>query len=95
MRTSRFETNDIVNINKSSCDGCGTCVEVCPQNVFELRTISQELYKSLSLPGKLKVRIKGNTKSFEVHPEACVSCGRCEELCHERAIKVTKLHKRA
>ena len=95
MRKNRAETKDQVNVNKSACDGCGACVEVCPKGVFELRTISQDLYKTLSWPGKLKVRIKGNTKSFEVHPEACVACGRCEELCHERAIRVTKLHKRA
>ncbi len=24
-------------VDKEKCDGCGTCVEVCPVNVFELQ----------------------------------------------------------
>lgn len=24
-------------VNKSKCTGCGTCINVCPTNVFELK----------------------------------------------------------
>ena len=26
-----------VKVNQEKCDGCGTCVDVCPVDVFELR----------------------------------------------------------
>jgi NAD-dependent dihydropyrimidine dehydrogenase PreA subunit len=25
------------NVDKGKCTGCGTCISVCPQNVFELK----------------------------------------------------------
>ena len=25
-----------VNVDKEKCTGCGTCVQVCPQGVFEM-----------------------------------------------------------
>ncbi len=90
MSRSVFAANGPVRVNPNSCDGCGSCAEVCPMGVFELVTISEEERKKLSFPGKLKVRIKGNTKSMVAHPEACIACGKCETLCHERAIKVEK-----
>ena len=29
-------------VNKSKCTGCGTCVNVCPVNVFELKNGKSE-----------------------------------------------------
>jgi len=26
-----------ITIDKEKCDGCGTCVDTCPVNVFEVR----------------------------------------------------------
>jgi len=26
-----------VKVDKEKCDGCGTCVDTCPVNVFEIR----------------------------------------------------------
>lgn len=92
---SIFDTAGFVKINPNACDGCASCAEVCPEEVFEMISISEAERKQLSFPGRLKVRIKGNTKSFVAHPDACVACGRCETLCHERAIKVDKSMKRA
>jgi NAD-dependent dihydropyrimidine dehydrogenase PreA subunit len=32
----------MVTVDKSKCDGCGTCVSVCPQQVFELQSEKSE-----------------------------------------------------
>lgn len=85
-----FKISTPVKVNPNACDGCASCVEVCPMGVFEMISISDEERKSLSFKGRLKVKIKGNTKSIVVHPEACIACGKCETLCHERAIRVQK-----
>jgi len=26
-----------IKVDKEKCDGCGTCVDTCPVNVFEIR----------------------------------------------------------
>jgi len=58
--------------------------------VFQMVSISEEERRQLSLPGKLKVRIKGNTKALALYTDACIACGKCATMCHERAIKVDK-----
>ena len=94
MRNKSKSTADgPVSVNHNACDGCGSCVEVCPMGVFEMIRISEEERKNLSFPGKLKVRIKGTTKSSVAYPEACITCGKCATMCHERAIKVNKLYR--
>jgi NAD-dependent dihydropyrimidine dehydrogenase PreA subunit len=32
----------MVTVDKSKCDGCGTCVTVCPQQVFALQAEKSE-----------------------------------------------------
>ena len=77
-----------IRVNPSFCDGCGACVECCPRAVFSLREITEEERKSLSLPGKIKVRVKGKVKSFVTNSEDCITCGLCVNKCHEKAISL-------
>lgn len=80
----------IVIVDKSSCDGCGNCVETCPQSAINLIMLSDEEIKKLSFKGRLKVKIKGNNKA-DINPDLCTSCGLCIKQCHEFAIhKVNK-----
>jgi NAD-dependent dihydropyrimidine dehydrogenase PreA subunit len=78
-----------IQINTNKCDGCGTCTEICPNQVFEMEEISQNEIQSLSFFGRLKVRIKGNVKSKITNPQNCTSCGKCIKNCHENAITYT------
>jgi 2-oxoglutarate ferredoxin oxidoreductase subunit delta len=77
-----------VRINLLSCDGCGACAAICPNNVLVLRDMPDDEIAALSLLGKLFVRVKGRTKSYADNPAACTACRRCEKRCHEHAIRV-------
>lgn len=73
-------------INTIKCDGDGKCMDVCPNDVFEMYTLTPEQVKQLPFKGRLKVRIKGADKSRAVNPFHCVACGLCVDNCHEHAI---------
>ncbi len=77
-----------VIIDKSSCDGCGVCVNNCPNKVLILKDISDKELTDLSFKGKLKVAFKGKKKAYVCHLDSCIFCGLCEKNCHEFAIQV-------
>jgi NAD-dependent dihydropyrimidine dehydrogenase PreA subunit len=73
-------------INKSSCDGCGVCVDTCPNNVISLKDLSEFEIAGLSFKGRIKVKIKGKRKAYVNNLKSCTSCRLCENSCHEFAI---------
>ena len=77
-------------INNVSCDGCGVCVQLCPQHVLALIELPDAEIKKLSFLGRLKIRVKGKMKSFVQNSESCNMCGTCIKNCHEHAIKISK-----
>ncbi|MFA9388342.1 MAG: ferredoxin family protein [Prolixibacteraceae bacterium] len=81
-----MSTIPVINIHK--CDGDGKCVAVCPNDVFEMYTLTKEQVKSFPFKGWLKVKIKGANKSNPVHSLNCIACGLCVENCHEHAIEL-------
>ena len=62
-----------VSVDWNRCSGKGTCVEVCPVNVFELREIKGH-------PETLK--------AVSVREEDCILCMECIDQCIEDAIAV-------
>lgn len=86
---NRMITPVFVNLNV--CDGCGLCAEICPSQVFEMKKITVKEIKTLSFFGRLKVRIKGNVKSYVATPDECISCSKCASSCHEHAITLNGL----
>ena len=79
----------IVNIHK--CDGDGQCVTVCPDNVFELYTLTNSITKGFPMLSRLKIKFKGARKSRAVHSLACSACGLCVTACHEKAIELISI----
>lgn len=79
----------VVVVDISSCDGCGSCVDTCPQTAISIITLSRGQIKDLPFKGRLKVRLKGANKAF-INPELCVACGKCMLQCHEFAIHKVK-----
>lgn len=94
MRRNKNITEKVF-VDLNSCDGCGSCAEVCPSHVFEMKTLTDKQRSNLNFKGKLKVRVKGDLRSNIINADACIGCGKCVRLCHEHAIVVKDLSKRA
>ena len=75
----------VVVVDESSCDGCGNCVDACPQWAIYMKILSEEEIKNLSFKGRLKVKIKGSSKAY-INADLCIACGLCMKQCHEFAI---------
>ena len=58
-------------INKQLCIGCGSCVNICSQDVYTL-----DRFLGPIIP----------TKNLLIDEDACVSCFLCEENCPTQAI---------
>jgi len=61
-----------VFVDFNRCSGKGTCVEVCPVNVFELQEVKEH-------PETLK--------AVPIRMENCTLCMRCIPNCIELAIR--------
>lgn len=85
------KTNKVVPIiNLNRCEAKGPCVEKCPYDVFEIRNIEKDDYKSLSFLGKIKNKVHGGKVSYAVRADACRGCGICVKVCPENAITLIK-----
>lgn len=80
----------MVNVDHSSCDGCKTCLEICPHKAIERIHLNDEQVKALPFKGRLKVRIKGREKAL-INQNVCTACGLCMKECHEFAIHKTAI----
>lgn len=75
-------------IDRNRCEAKAQCVQVCPYQVFELRTLSEADKAAMSFRGRLKARLHGNRQAFAVRAEACHACGLCVAACPEDAIRL-------
>ncbi len=66
-----------VTVNYELCDGCETCVQVCPVQVYEMQ----------------EVEVKGQKKrvSVPVRAEDCIGCLACVSQCPTQAITVEEV----
>ena len=86
MKDSRY----IPDININKCESDEHCVIQCPNDVLEMRVITDDEYKALSMIGKLKARVHGREKAFVIYPDECIGCGECVKVCPEKAIKMVE-----
>jgi 4Fe-4S ferredoxin len=75
-------------VDFSRCEAKGPCTQVCPYDVFEIRTIEPSDYAKLGLLSKLKNRIHGGKVSYTPRADQCQACGLCIKACPEHAIKL-------
>lgn len=62
-----------VTVDWNRCSGKGSCVDICPANVFDLQDLAEH-------PETLK--------AVPVRGDDCVLCMECIAVCIERAITV-------
>jgi 4Fe-4S ferredoxin len=75
-------------VDRDACEGKRDCVQVCPYDVFEVRSIDEEDFSSLSFLGKLKSRAHGRLTAYTPHADLCQACGLCVVACPEKAIRL-------
>lgn len=78
-------------VDRSRCEAKDDCVRVCPYDVFEIRQLSADDKRALSLIGRLRSWAHGGKQAFAVRAEDCRACGLCVEACPEAAISLTRI----
>jgi len=71
---------------EDKCTACGLCVDVCPRNILELHSISQEIIVFCRSEDRGAVARK-------VCINACIACGICVRACPEAIILENNLAK--
>ena len=77
-------------VDFTRCEAKGPCAEVCPYDVFEIRTIEPSDYAKLGVLSKIKNRVHGGRVSYTPRADQCRACGLCVKACPEHAIKLAR-----
>ncbi len=77
-------------IDRTRCEGKRDCAAVCPYDVFEIRTLTQDERSALPFLARLKAMMHGNRQAFAVNAQACHACGLCVAACPEKAIRLLR-----
>lgn len=77
-------------VDRNRCEGKAECLAVCPNAVFEIRTLSAQERRALSIVGRLKAWVHGGQQAFTVRADACSACGLCISACPEGALYFEK-----
>ena len=72
-------------IDRNECEGKATCLEVCPENVFEMRKPDRD---ELTFLSRIKMKFHGEKQAFVINAEKCTNCQLCVERCPENAISM-------
>jgi 4Fe-4S ferredoxin len=73
-------------IDRNRCEAKARCVEVCPFDVFEIRSLAPSDKAALSFVGRVKAWAHGNRQAYVVRPADCHACQACVKACPENAI---------
>ena len=75
-------------VDHAKCEGKKDCVDVCPEDVFEVRRIDDADFAALGFFAKLKSRAHGRMTAYTPREAACKACGLCVVACPEKAIRL-------
>jgi len=75
-----------ISVDTAKCNACGKCVEVCPQGVLEMRTITVDLEELLAAAVTEEHRRKIKYSCAPCNPDKKTPC---VILCEQGAISHT------
>ena len=78
-------------VDRRRCEGKRDCLEVCPYEVFEIRTIEEAEYRALPPLTRFKLWVHGKQTAYTPRANLCQSCGLCVVACPEKAITLQKV----
>jgi len=91
MAEGEAKNKRIPVIDYNKCTGQGICVEVCPENIFEIRNLDQiefcEDTKASGICPEPHFATK-DKRSYPVNIDDCTECEECIEKCPEKAIRL-------
>ncbi|MFC2060081.1 nitroreductase family protein [Chloroflexota bacterium] len=67
---------ELIQINETTCKGCGTCGDVCPRHIPEVEATGKNKYAMVS----------------SERSQLCTHCGCCAAVCPTNSIKVSGLN---
>ena len=77
-------------VDRSRCEGKKDCIDVCPEEVFEVRRMDDADFARLGFFAKLKSRAHGRMTAYTPRADACKACGLCVVACPEHAIRLER-----
>jgi 4Fe-4S ferredoxin len=75
-------------VDRTRCEAERDCVEVCPNDVFEIRRIEPVDFAALGLGTKVKVIAHRRLTAYTPNASACRACGLCVVACPKDAISL-------
>jgi NAD-dependent dihydropyrimidine dehydrogenase PreA subunit len=77
-------------VDRNRCEAKHDCVDVCPEDVLEVRSIDANDFKGLSLLGKVKSIAHGRRSAYTPRADRCLACGLCVVACPEDALTLVR-----
>jgi len=77
------------SVDHARCEAKHDCVDVCPNDVFEVRRIDDADYAELGLFAKLRVSAHRRLTAYTPRVDDCHACGLCVVACPQHAITLT------
>jgi NAD-dependent dihydropyrimidine dehydrogenase PreA subunit len=75
-------------VDRTRCEAERDCVDVCPNDVFEVRRMAPDDFAVLGLGTKVRVIAHRRLTAYTPNAAACRACGLCVVACPKDAISI-------